>query len=300
MSCILVTTDLSPAARAAYPHARRFARAYGLPIRLLHVVDRVYQFNAAEYGDSEDYLAQLTERRRKDLDAEADLLRQDGLTVKTTTILGRSIPDILTQASAARLLVMATHGYGGFRRFILGSVTSRVVQRSPIPVLVVNVEAEDSDYDRILLGTDLSEAATGALEQTIGLLAPLTDASTEIELFHADVAPSRVTVGRSERFEVPGASKDEYAAAVHARLAAMTAELAGHGMAATSHVQQSRRAAEALAERTEAVAANLLVVSSHGRGRLSVAWLGSTCDEVIRLTECPVLVVRPAREPFEG
>jgi len=41
------------------------------------------------------------------------------------------------------------------------------------------------------------------------------------------------------------------------------------------------------------VEADLIVMSTHGRGPLQRAWLGSTADGVIRRSPCPVLLVRP-------
>jgi nucleotide-binding universal stress UspA family protein len=41
------------------------------------------------------------------------------------------------------------------------------------------------------------------------------------------------------------------------------------------------------------VEADLVVMSTHGRGPLQRAWLGSTADGVIRRSPCPVLLVRP-------
>ncbi|MFT5432327.1 MAG: nucleotide-binding universal stress UspA family protein [Myxococcota bacterium] len=308
MSCILVTTDLSPNARTAYPHALRLARAYRLPIRLLHVVDKVYQFNAASHGDSDTYLEQLTDMRRAELLEEAKRFEAEGVVVKTSARLGRAIPEIVAQSGRARVLVMASHGYGGFRRFMLGSVASRVMQQSDAPVLIVNCDDPDQkssatsvNYDRILIGTDLSEKASGALERTARLLAPVClNRDPAVELFHADVEPNRITQGREERFDVPGATPDEYKAVVDERLATMKSRLAEDGLNVTTKTLQARRAADALHARAEALDVELLVVSSHGRGRLSVAWLGSTCDEVIRLTHRPVLIIRPRSEPMEG
>src|SRR5205085_3150383 len=41
------------------------------------------------------------------------------------------------------------------------------------------------------------------------------------------------------------------------------------------------------------VKANLMVMTTHGRGPLSRFWLGSTTDELVRHTPVPLLVYRP-------
>jgi nucleotide-binding universal stress UspA family protein len=66
-------------------------------------------------------------------------LRQHGLTVSATWKTG---PVGETIAGFARdggfdLLVMGTHGYGALRRLVTGSVTTQVLARSTVPVLLV-------------------------------------------------------------------------------------------------------------------------------------------------------------------
>lgn len=50
---------------------------------------------------------------------------------------------------------------------------------------------------------------------------------------------------------------------------------------------------EALAGHARATGADLLVMTTHGRGPLSRLWLGSIADRLVRLTEAPLLLVRP-------
>lgn len=46
--------------------------------------------------------------------------------------------------------------------------------------------------------------------------------------------------------------------------------------------------------------ADLIVMTTHGRGWAGRAWLGSTADGVIRNAACPILLVRPAGDESEG
>jgi nucleotide-binding universal stress UspA family protein len=54
--------------------------------------------------------------------------------------------------------------------------------------------------------------------------------------------------------------------------------------------------AEALQRHTAAVAADLLVMTTHGRGTWSRFWLGSVADRLVRLVTEPMLLVRPRQE----
>jgi nucleotide-binding universal stress UspA family protein len=55
--------------------------------------------------------------------------------------------------------------------------------------------------------------------------------------------------------------------------------------------------ADALAHHAEMIGAALIVLSTHGRGGLARAWLGSVADRLIRLSPVPTLMVRPGDEP---
>lgn len=54
--------------------------------------------------------------------------------------------------------------------------------------------------------------------------------------------------------------------------------------------------AEAVAEHVEATGADLVVLSTHGRGGLQRAWLGSVADRLVRSLPVPAFLVRPAED----
>lgn len=60
-------------------------------------------------------------------------------------MVGRgAVPDRLLELvdyEAADLVVMAAHGFGGIRRMLFGSVASRLIQNTPVPVIVVKYAA---------------------------------------------------------------------------------------------------------------------------------------------------------------
>src|SRR5688572_28824990 len=66
----------------------------------------------------------------------------------------------------ADLLVLGTHGRTGFERFMVGSVTEKVLRKAPCPVLSVPPHCEGQPerpvFGRILCGADFSEASDRA------------------------------------------------------------------------------------------------------------------------------------------
>lgn len=73
-------------------------------------------------------------------------------------------------------------------------------------------------------------------------------------------------------------------------------ELARTAAISTTHAVLRGNIVAGIAARARAIAADLIVMTSHGRTGLSRAWLGSVADGVIRSSRTPVLVLRPLPE----
>jgi nucleotide-binding universal stress UspA family protein len=66
-------------------------------------------------------------------------LAKSGLKVETVVIDGRAAEEILDYAKNNKvdLIVMSTHGKSGISRWFFGSVAQKVLQHSPIPILLI-------------------------------------------------------------------------------------------------------------------------------------------------------------------
>ena len=81
-----------------------------------------------ERKGAEEYLEQV-----------AASARQQGIDVQTKVISSSHPVDTILQEAESRecnLITVATHGYGGFKRMLLGSVADKIVRHAPMPVLV--------------------------------------------------------------------------------------------------------------------------------------------------------------------
>jgi nucleotide-binding universal stress UspA family protein len=63
--------------------------------------------------------------------------RFPGVTVRESVIRGRATPTLLALTNSAQLLVVGSHGRGGFAGMLLGSTSQAVVAHSKCPVVVV-------------------------------------------------------------------------------------------------------------------------------------------------------------------
>lgn len=139
---ILVPLDFSVHARKALAHARELRGVTGAELHLLHVVPTFPSYGII---DAPEVPHPLPEAERSDAERTLREVAAEVLgpgsppTFHVEGGMGNPALDVLNVAEEldADLIVMATHGRTGVRRFFLGSVAEKVVQLAPCPVLAV-------------------------------------------------------------------------------------------------------------------------------------------------------------------
>lgn len=138
---ILVPVDFSPLSKKALHYAARLAQQFHAEINIFHVIEPEVPpafdgFMIAQpvvsNGSSASCAGQL-----KSL---VNLVRKAGVTdVSSTARTGLAAFEIVEAAKDldVDLIVIATHGYTGWKHFAIGSTAERVVRAAPCPVLVV-------------------------------------------------------------------------------------------------------------------------------------------------------------------
>lgn len=142
---ILVPTDGSPAATAAIDHAVDLAKTYDATIHALYVVD-ASAFSSIEAG-SELVIDALEEEGQRAVEEVTDAAAEAGVDVETNVVSGTAYRRILDHIDSENvdLVVMGTHGRSGVERFLLGSVTERVVRTADVPVLTIRHQDEEAE-----------------------------------------------------------------------------------------------------------------------------------------------------------
>jgi len=139
---ILFPTDGSEGADAALTHAMELADTYDATVHVLSVVDSSYLGSSAAEATTFEALREAGEQaaaetidRIEDRDIEAVPAIEEGQPYAT----------ILDYAEDADIdvIVMGTHGRRGLDRFLLGSVTEKVVRASEVPVVTVRLDEDD-------------------------------------------------------------------------------------------------------------------------------------------------------------
>jgi nucleotide-binding universal stress UspA family protein len=135
---ILLPIDFSERSAGAARYARSLARHFGSELVLTHVLTPPhYEFGALEIGGS--MLSELYMNRSAQVAKELEsFLAAELEDVKTCRIVLEGDPagKIVEYAhdKGVDLIIMPTHGYGPFRRFILGSNTAKVLHDADCPV----------------------------------------------------------------------------------------------------------------------------------------------------------------------
>ncbi len=152
-SQILVPLDGSKLAEKALPHAEGLAKTSKATIHLLRVFTRHPEGpdptsgSGLETAESVQHNIEIARRLEDSLISQAEeylehitiRLKNDGLSVESDITEGHADDRIVNYAKnhGIDLIVMSTHGRGGLRRLLLGSVTDRVIRAGEVPVLVV-------------------------------------------------------------------------------------------------------------------------------------------------------------------
>jgi len=150
---ILVCLDGSKLAEQIIPYATEEAIRFQGKLVLLQVVQEPVAFSPGIPGEAPvpiqtDVMVEGTKealnRARDYLDRLATPLRKRGIQVETVAIPGRAGEAILDYANtnSINLITIATHGRGGLRRAVFGSVADHVLRESGLPVLVIRPQDE--------------------------------------------------------------------------------------------------------------------------------------------------------------
>jgi nucleotide-binding universal stress UspA family protein len=140
---VTVPLDGSQLAASVLPTVTAIAKSMNLEI----VLFRAYELPASAYYGSEDYLPnyeELKDNLRKEVQSylgkEIETLKSQGVEKASFFVTEGSGPDEIISYTRRRpdtLIAMCTHGRSGMKRWVLGSVTEKVVRHSGDPVLVL-------------------------------------------------------------------------------------------------------------------------------------------------------------------
>ena len=299
---ILVPLDGSKLAEQVLPYVRVMAKGLQTRIDLVRIVESA----VARVADAHQP-ANLTEihsdiRNHADnyLKALASSLKKDGLCVLRTVHQGDAASAILSEAETepGTLIAMSTHGRSGISRWVLGSITGKVLQATTAPLLITRTQVEGSPNPEVNLSTviaplDGSPLAEQVLPHVVALARALSlkvrlvrVTSSPGEFYHYEMYPSYCY---GDHFATVDAVAGEY-------LEQISECLRQKGVASVEEELLHGHPAVAIVDLVRQTPDSLVAMTTHGRSGVGRWLLGSVADQVVRYAESPVLIIRAAEE----
>lgn len=139
---ILLPTDGSEVSLHGVKLGLELARSCGASVYALHVIPPFHTFTYVTEmlaATEATYMAGAVERAERYLTEVRDLAQKAGIPCEGGHVVSDMPSDWIVQEAQNRhcdLIVMASHGWRGITKLLLGSETQRVLQTSPVPVLV--------------------------------------------------------------------------------------------------------------------------------------------------------------------
>jgi nucleotide-binding universal stress UspA family protein len=138
---ILIAVDFSEVSRKALDAVRVMPRTEDAKVFVIHVAEPDPEFVGWDAGPEviRDQIAAEFHRERQQVQVMADGLRKSGIDAVGLVIQGPTVATILDEAQRlnAGLVVVGSHGHGAAYDLTVGSISSGVIRKSNVPVLVV-------------------------------------------------------------------------------------------------------------------------------------------------------------------
>lgn len=309
---ILCPVDFSEFSEHALAHAVQLARWYGSTLTVFHVYPPPFAPPPVVFGGlpgpvspgvGVPWISASPERTHQDVLEYVKTWASShtaGLSVEVDARPGPAAVSILEEAAEKQsdLVVLGTHGHGGFDRLVLGSVTEKVLRKAPCPVLTVPPAVASPPRDvvtlfkRILCPLDFSDASLRALDYALSLA---READADLILMHAieslpesanwKMSSTPAVVEYLRLYEHDALERLRTAIPDDARAWCRPHPLLVSGRA---HAEILRIARER--------EIHLIVMGVHGRNAVERLFFGSTTNHVVRAAACPVLSVTPSVE----
>jgi nucleotide-binding universal stress UspA family protein len=210
---------------AVVHEAAALTRHFHSEIFVLHVLEPLTFLAGSETAD--ELLEQAVAKEQENLSKCLGPVL-DGKPFKRIVVKGNPAREILRIAREENidLIVMPTHGYGAFEKFMLGSVTAKVLHRSTCPVWT-GAHVKDAPVGQFAIRNVLCAVDFGPLSSKATRWAH--EAATEFgaKLTLAHVTPSMEIYGPGG-FHVLGDMKNELVNSAKAQLAQIQQEMDVH------------------------------------------------------------------------
>jgi len=288
---LLVTLDGSELAEVVLDYAKELAGGLGLDTVLLHI----YSHSELEYitmrrGYINRIADTLEHQAREIQEKTGNNNKQEAFEVQGELVEGHAAEEIVRYADKNQvdLILMATHGRSGIRRWAIGSVAEKVVRATRQPVLLVRTKISYEISNRLIVpldGSRESESVVGFVEELAAGL------NSEIILVQVLEPFYEVRTARGRTIQVRYSSErmDNLRNGTKRYLEGIATRLRENGVNTITEVRTGSPPVEIIKFANE-TKARFVAMLKRRRFGISPLDLGNVADKVLRRGTTPVLL----------
>ena len=307
---MLVLLDGSELAEVVFTYAKELAARLDLDVILLHVYSPALREFVPMHQAYIKRAAGTIKRQAKEVREKLGI-QPEGKPIKVRGELGMGYPadEILRYAeeNAVDLILMASHGRSGIKRWVMGSVADKVLRASKIPVWLVRAGVPDEvPYDQWpsktilapLKGIELAESVlpyVEALAKQRGtepinvVLLRVCDLPVTPSYYSPEL--SGVPLNWGEYMEQETARSKQ---AAEEYLAKITKRFKNKGISVQSEVLVGK-AADEIVNYASKNPYTLIILATHGRSGIRRLVYGSVTESILLGVSNPILLVKPRK-----
>ena len=290
---ILVPLDGSLIAECVLPHVVAIGQAFNAQTMLLHVLDKDRAAASPQLFDLLNWQINKTEANLY-LERIGDQLQKSGLQTKSIVLEGLAAESITEFAHSQdmKLVILSSHGHSGLRKWMISSVTHKIILSAPTSVLIIRApQLVERPYGRILVPLDGSWRAENVLPM-VTLLARFH--KSQIQIVHVvktpemarHMPPVQEDIDLSNRI----VERNREEALHYLDQVQLRSPLAGIDVKA--HLIVSNNATVALHELVDREQIDMVALSAHGYSGNNQWPYGSMVNNFILYGKVPLLIVQ--------
>ncbi len=136
-SRVIIPTDGSPCAKVGEKEGIEMAKALGLKVMALYVVDASEYEGIHHHSIRESARTGFRERGLRSLERLKKYASEKGVEVDTVLREGKPYQEITSLADEGDIIFISSHGASGFTKMFIGSTTDKVLKYAKCTVAVV-------------------------------------------------------------------------------------------------------------------------------------------------------------------
>lgn len=317
---IMCAVDFSDFSHLILSYGRALAAEFDARLYVCHILSDMVMLSS--HGQAYIASEKVAQERLENTETRLnDLIEEHGIEARIVLSQGHPADEItqIVQDKSIDLVIAATHGGSGIKRFLIGSVTDRLVKTLTCPLLVLHTQEDHPalpnlfrvPMDRILVGCDFSPESGLAFDYGLSLaqefqselhLVHVIKPEKHIELTTADYMKLQegdyLGWNRSDFLALQKKSTDEewerrssLLSRIERQLSHMVPEESRNWCTPVTTLLEGQPYTE-LIQYSEIKKIDMIVLGVHGHSLLEQFLVGSTTDRVISRSVCPVLAVR--------